>query len=131
VSDLLVSFADDFTIRASDASLADNEASLNRDLICILQWAKKKRLKISADKSQVTYFTPWNRDNADPQIYYKGTQIPVEKTMKVLGVVYDIHHTFTPHVKSQRAKAQSRLHIVKAVMGSNWGRRTAYLPTRR
>jgi hypothetical protein len=41
--------------------------------------------------------------------------------MKVLGVVYDIHHTFTPHMKSQGAKARSRLRIVKAAMGSNWG----------
>jgi hypothetical protein len=121
VSDLLASFADDFTISASDLVLANIEASLNEDLIRISKWAKRKRLRISADKSQVTYFTPWNRENADPKIFYEGTQIPVEKNMKVLGVIYDIHHTFTPHIKSQSAKVRSRLCIVKAVMGPNWG----------
>jgi hypothetical protein len=76
---------------------------------------------ISAGKSQVTYFTPWNREKADLKIFYEGVQIPVENTMKVLGVIFDIHHTFTPHVKSQSAKACKKLNIIKAVMGSNWG----------
>jgi hypothetical protein len=95
------------------------EAFLNTDLIRISKWAKKKRLKISADKSQVMYITPWNKENANPQIFYEGKLIPAEKNMKILGVVYDIHHTFTPHVKSQATKAQKRLRIVKAVIGAN------------
>jgi hypothetical protein len=123
VSDLLASFADDFTIRASDALLENIEASLNADLIRISKWAKARRLKTSEDKSQVTYFTPWNSENADPKIFYEGVRIPVENSMKVLGVNFDIHHTFTPHIKSQSqgAKARKRLHIVKAVMGTHWG----------
>jgi hypothetical protein len=71
--------------------------------------------------SQVTYFTPWNRESADPKIFFEGNQIPVEKEMKILGVIYDIHHTFTPHMKTQSAKARSSLRIVKAVMGADWG----------
>jgi hypothetical protein len=121
VSDLLASFADDFTIGASDALLVNIEASLNADLIPISKWAKAKRLKISEDKSKVTYFTPWNRENADPKIYYEGLRIPVENSMKVLGVIFDIHHTFTPHIKSQGARARKLLCIIKAVMGTKWG----------
>jgi hypothetical protein len=120
VGDLLASFADDFTIGASDENLANIEAVLNDDLICISKWAKRKMLRISAPISQVTYFTPWNRENADPKVFFEGNQIPVENNMKILGVIYDIHHTFTPHVKSQSAKARSRLCIAKAVMGANW-----------
>jgi hypothetical protein len=85
VSDLLASFADDFTIGASDENLANIEAALNNDLICISKWAKGKRLKIKAPKSQMTYFTPWNRESADPRIFFEGNQIPVKKDMKILG----------------------------------------------
>jgi hypothetical protein len=54
---LKVMFADDLSAAASALDLKSVEADLNADMITIANWAKKKHLKISAEKSQVTCFT--------------------------------------------------------------------------
>jgi hypothetical protein len=56
VLDTLASFADDFIAGASDPDPEVIAAAFNKDLKQILEWAKKKRLTISADKSQVISF---------------------------------------------------------------------------
>jgi hypothetical protein len=69
VSGLLVSIADDVTIAVSDPLLCNIEAALNKDLKRIsCRWAKRKHLKISAGKSQIT----WNREKDNPQIFFEG-----------------------------------------------------------
>jgi hypothetical protein len=52
------SFADDFSLAASGPNLQVIEDALNDDMAKISAWAARKRLSISAEKSQVTLFTP-------------------------------------------------------------------------
>jgi hypothetical protein len=58
VSEVEASFADNFTAGASDPDPEVIAEALNRDLVRISEWAKCKRLKFSAEKSQVIFFTP-------------------------------------------------------------------------
>jgi hypothetical protein len=67
VSELKASLADDFKVGASDPDLEVIAAALNRDLVKISQWAKRKCLRISAEKLQVIFFTPWNREKDFPK----------------------------------------------------------------
>jgi hypothetical protein len=69
VTDTLASFAADLTAGASDPDPEVTVVALNVDLVQISQWAKRKRLKISAKKSQVIYFTPWNKEKPFPAIF--------------------------------------------------------------
>jgi hypothetical protein len=116
----LVSFADDFSVAASDPSLNVIEISLNKYMTRISKWAERKRLKISSTKSQATLFTPNSREHHDkPQIVYNGEVIPVDYTIKILGLTLDTQHTLSPQLKSAKSKARSRIPLLKAVTGSD------------
>ena len=70
------------------------EKALNEDLQRVSKWASKKKLKISAEKSQVILFTPNNREmKVKPQIIYEGSLIPVENKIRILGLDLDTMHT--------------------------------------
>ena len=123
-SGLKTSFADDFTIAASSTNLQAIEDNLNSDLTNISLWAHCKHLRISPEKSQVTLFTSdTHQSKYQPQVYYEGALIPLEKNPKILGVILDTHHTFSPHIKNIVAKASSRLNILKALTGTSWGQK--------
>jgi hypothetical protein len=77
VNGLKSSFVDYFNIAATSPFLKDLESALNEDLVRISKWAKRKRVKISAEKSQVIYLTPWNREKETPKILYEGAQLPI------------------------------------------------------
>jgi hypothetical protein len=47
--------------------------------------------------------------------------IPVTKTMKSLGILFDSPHTMTPNLKTSASKGRARVPIIKAVMGADWG----------
>ena len=47
--------------------------------------------------------------------------LPLVKTPKILGVTLDPQLTFGPHAKKVVEKAASRLKVIKAVAGTDWG----------
>jgi hypothetical protein len=106
VSDTKASFADNFTAGASDLKLEVIAAKLNVDLKCVSKWANIKPLTISADKSQIIFFTLWNQEKVFPQIYYEGKPIPVAKEIKILGLSYDSLHAYTLHVTWQNPRVR-------------------------
>jgi hypothetical protein len=56
VNDVKTLFADDIKIGKSDPDLSVIEKALNEVLERVSEWASRKRLKISAEKSQVILF---------------------------------------------------------------------------
>jgi hypothetical protein len=116
------SFANDFSIAATGPNLQVINKILNEDMKNIAAWAARKRLRISPDKSQAIYFTPHNKEFKDkPEVYFEGSLIPVNTPIKILGILFDTMHTFTPHAKAQKAKGSKRVPLLKAVMGAGWG----------
>jgi hypothetical protein len=68
---LMVMFADDLSPAASALELSKIEATLNADMKTISAWAKRKHLRISPEKSQVTFFTANRRESyVHPQVFY-------------------------------------------------------------
>ena len=51
-----------------------------------------------------------------PRISYSPCQNP-----KILGLTLDPHFTFGPHVKTVVGKMATRLKVLKALAGTNWG----------
>jgi hypothetical protein len=116
------SFADDFSIAATGPNLEVINKILNEDMQNIAAWATRKRLRISPEKSQAIFFTPHNKEFKNkPEIYYEGSLIPVDTTIKILGIIFDTMHTFTPHAKAQKSKGSKHVSLLKAVMGAAWG----------
>lgn len=122
VSELKKSFADDFTIAASDPDLKSIKIKLNADMKSIAKWADRKHLKISSGKSQVILFTPNSREHkGQPKIFYKGELIPVVNSMKILGINLDKGLNLRKQETALADKGSSRLPIVKAVSGPKGG----------
>jgi hypothetical protein len=122
LADVLSSYADDFTTLESDSDLNAFSRKLQNSLTPIVEWASRKKLTIALNKSQVTLFTPWNRQfNVRPDITIDGVEVPICRTPKILRVTFDTMFSFKDHVAAIAAKAMQRLNILKAVCSSAWG----------
>ena len=122
----MTSYADDLTLAVTHPAISLDVPALSARLQSaftpVSNWSTTNRLPIAPDKSTVTLFTPWTKQyHAQPQVHLNNTQVPLNKTPKILGVTLDPLFTFAPHVASTAARASSRLQIMKAVTGSGWG----------
>ena len=120
VVEVSTSYADDFTLVALDMDPDVIDQKLNHALRKIAKWAKRKNLSITAEKSNVTFFTT-DPHQHHPQVSYCGSPLPVIKNPKILGVTLDPHYTFGPHVKTIANKVAAHLKVLNALAGTNWG----------
>jgi hypothetical protein len=120
---LQTSYADDFTTADSSNDINDMERTLNRHLTDVDEWARRKRLAISAAKSHITLFTPDKRHQSHlaPLITYHNAPIPLDRAPTILGVTFDTHFTFTPHITAAAERADKRISVMKALAGTSWG----------
>jgi hypothetical protein len=122
VSDTKVLFVDNIMLAVTGPDLQVIEITLNKDLAQVAKWAKKKRLSISASKSQATIFTPNNRElNVKPQIFFQGSKIPVGNLIKILELTIDSLNTYTPQEKNAASSGRSGHRVIKAAQGTDWG----------
>ena len=79
-------------------------------------------MSISAAKSSVTLFTPWNRQYGRLPPVHVGTEdIPQENNPKLLGVILDPTWTFSAHAAYTARKAGGRLNVLRALADSSFG----------
>ena len=116
------SYADDFTSWASSSSVPTAAEILTGNAEDVANWANKKDFQISTQKSTATLFTSENRQSQlNPNITLNSHPLPLDRRPKILGVTYDTHLTFSPHINSVTDRAASRLSILKSLAGSTWG----------
>ena len=121
-AEVTVSYADDFSILESGVDLSEVESKLNSDLVTIADWARRKWLYLAPEKSSVTLFsTDTHQFSYHPQVFLDGALIPLDRNPKILGITLDPQLTFGPHAKSVVGKVGSRLKILKALAGTDWG----------
>ena len=123
MSDILTSFADDFSALESASTPAELETRLTEALEEIGAWADEAKLTVSSSKTTTTLFTPDPAEvnRHDPIVYLGQTRLPVERAPKILGVTFDPSFTFGKHVAAIEAKAKKRLQVLKALAGTSWG----------
>ena len=115
-------YADDFYLTESASDVNTLGPILTAHLELISQWAVKNKLSIAPSKSSVTIFTPWNREvNFDPRTEIDGDILPVEKNIKALGVMLNNMFKFSTHSRYIEGKLNSRLQLLKATSGQDWG----------
>ena len=77
---------------------------------------------ISAPKSTVTLFTPDKHQfQMYPDITFEDTQLPVERSPKILGVILDPSISFHKHCNYVSDRIDKRNNMLKALAGSSWG----------
>ena len=119
---LTTSYADDFTDSCSSPNISDAARSLSAHAQLVGGWAEERGLSISAPKSNVTLFTSDRRQSYHhPSVTLNGSQLPLERNPRILGVTLDPHFTFAPHISSLISRASPRLNILKALAGTTWG----------
>ena len=86
----------------------------------IEEWTDERGLTISASKSTITLFTTqFAQCNTHPQVTLNNFIQPLRRTPCILGVTFDPHFKFND--KSLVTRALSRINILKALAGTNWG----------
>ena len=85
-------------------------------------YLKDNSLLISAPKSTVTLFTPEKHQfQMHPVITLEDTQLPLERSPKILGVIIDPSLSFHRHCNYVSDRIHKRNNMLKALAGSSWG----------
>ena len=117
------SFADDIHSAASDSDTNAVANALNEKAGELATWAETNGMKIAAEKSTVTLFTPWTKQiNETLPVFVNGVQVPMEKCPKLLGVKFDPTFSFSQHAAMVARKASSRLKVLRALSDSDFGK---------
>ena len=116
------SYADDFTSWASSSNIPAAAEIITGHAADVSHWANQKDLQISTQKSTITLFTSDNsQSHLNPNIILNSDPLPLDRRPKILGVTFDTHLTFTPHITSIADRSAVRLRILKSLAGSSWG----------
>ena len=116
------SFADDFDFLVSECRWDEIAARLQPAIDSVVEWTSSLKLSIAPSKSFVTLFTPDTHESHKvPLITINNTPIPLDRRPKLLGVTFDTHLTFTPHVDRVIATVQQKTRLLRAMAGSTWG----------
>ena len=119
---LTTSYADDFNDSFSSHHIPTASSALSAHAAEVAEWADGRGLVISAPKSTITLFTPdTHQSRTHPAVSLRNSPLPLERNPRVLGVTFDTHFTFTPHVTTIINRAAPRLNILRALAGTNWG----------
>ena len=84
----------------------------------------------SAGKSSITLITTDRHQSSfHPQVLLSGTPIPLNKTPKILGITFDTHFTFTPHIQNITSAAHRKINLIKTLSQNNIPHRKYILTT--
>ena len=119
---MITSYADDFTSAESSANIQLASERLSAHASDVMLWAEEKKLSISFDKSHPTILTSdTHQCRTDPGVSMGDTALEPERNPKILGVHLDPLFKFSYHVSQIQSRVSSRINILKALAGTNWG----------
>ena len=116
-------FADDTAIwiaGTKDRTKTIKEMQENIDGISA--WAKKWKMVLNSDKTQVMVITTGKKDSDwVPNLKLDGRQLEVVKEYRFLGVIIDSGLRFNSHIKKVIGKCKRRNNILRCLAGKDWG----------
>ena len=114
-----VCYADDITVWATGPKIPQLEFIINNYLREVSIYLKDNSLLISAPKS--TVFTPDKHQfQMHPNITLEDTQLPLERSPKILGVIMDPSLSFHKHCNNVSDRIDKRNNMLNALAGSSW-----------
>ena len=117
-----VCYAEDITVWATGPKIPQLESMINSYLREVSIYLKDNSLLIPAPKSTVTLFTPDKHQfQMHPDITLEDTQLPLERSPKILGVIMDPSLSFHKHCNYVSDRIDKRNNMLKALVGSSWG----------
>ena len=106
-------FADDtcLVIQTSNSSLLEN--SVNRELVNIYEWTKANKITVNPKKTSVLIIPP-KATSPPPNIHlvFNGSIIPINESIKYLGITIDKKLNFEIHIKQLESKISRSIGIM-------------------
>ena len=113
-----ICYADDISVWASGAKIPELVVKINDYLKEMSKFLKSNSLLISAPKSTVTLFTPDTKQaKYHPDIKIAGSQLPLNRSPKILGVHLNTSLTFNVHCTQAATRVSNRKNVLKALAG--------------
>ena len=110
------------TVWASGPKFPLLESMINSYLREVGVYLKESSLLISAPKSTVMLFTlDKHQFQMHPNITLEDTQLPLERSPKILGVIMDPSLSFHKHCSYVSDRIDKINTLLKALVGSSWG----------
>ena len=106
-------FADDtcLVIQAPNPSLLEN--SVNRELVNVYEWTKANKITVNPKKTSVLIIPP-KATSPPPNIHlvFNGSIIPINESVKYLGITIDKKLNFEIHIKQLESKVSRSIGIM-------------------
>ena len=121
-ADFLQAFADDLAILIPgfDLNITMRDKA-TRYLKIIKRWCTQNGLKLSTLKTNLIIFTKQRKKYNFRPIIIDGEIIKKKDQVKYLGVIYDQHLTWFPHIKAKCSAAKKLIHNYSKATGKSWG----------
>ena len=117
-----VCYADDITVWATGPKIPQLVSMITNYLSDVSIYLKDNSLLISAPNSTVTLFTPEKHQfQMHSDITLEDTQLPLERSPKILGVILDPFISFHKPCNYLSDRIDKRNNMLKALVGSSWG----------
>ena len=115
-------YMDDFTIYYSATKLRHAERILNSTIVKIDTWATSVGFQFSIEKTQAILFYKdirWKKEEITLKM--RDYIIPINQTVKFLGMILDSHLNWKAHIAYTKAKCKNALNLIKKLAHTNWG----------
>ena len=113
-STVLKLFADDaklYTTVSGDGTCGNLQTCLS----IVFKWSESQQLRLAPYKCAVMHLKPQRLNSQNDQIYSinrPNCALPVVDSYKDLGITYDMHLSYTPHVQNITARASQRAKLI-------------------
>ena len=114
-------FVDDFAIWCSSLSTPAMERRLQMAVSRLERWASLNGFRFSTMKTKAMHFCRRRGNCPRVPLRLYGEVIPVESSVRFLGVLLDKRLTYQEHIKSLRLKCTKAMNILKCVSRTTYG----------
>ncbi|XP_040068031.1 uncharacterized protein LOC120841246 [Ixodes scapularis] len=118
----LQAFADDIVVVIEGNSRRELEERTIEILQEIGQWTSERKLYLNYSKCKCLIITRGELyEKRPPIIKFHDHKLEIVKQLKILGVIYDSHLTFLPHLQYIKQKVQIHTANISKIYSTNWG----------
>ncbi|CAK1579579.1 unnamed protein product [Parnassius mnemosyne] len=121
-------YADDILVIAKGKAVKDLEQELNTALDHILAWAKTRKMRLAAQKTQAILLTRKLKYET-PSLSLDNKAITFSNSITILGLTIDANLNFVKHVDVVTEKAIQLYKKVSRTARANWGLNSEILRT--
>lgn len=115
-------FADDVVVVVAGSSRRELETRSSDTLNIIGTWASQNCLNFNYKKCQYLLITKGTYlQNRPPIVYFQTHRLPIVSQIKVLGIIYDSHLSFLPHLQYIKHKVHTHSQNISRIFSTNWG----------